>query len=69
MACIFSGAEKNFYILYTKQTDIFIGTVLLFTNLHVYLQKAEFVTSFVKFVCLILKTYTQLESAFHVVFF
>lgn len=36
--------QKSFYILYTKQTDIFIGTVLLFPNLHVYLQKAEFVT-------------------------
>lgn len=44
MACIFSVAEKEFLHTVHKTDDIFIGTVLLFPNLHVYLQKAEFVT-------------------------
>lgn len=45
MACIFSVAEKEFLHTVHKTDHIFIGTVLLFPNLHVYLQKAKFVYS------------------------
>lgn len=44
MACSFSVAEKEFLHTVHKRQHIFIGTVSLFPDLHVYLQKAEFVT-------------------------
>lgn len=45
MACIFSVAEKEF--LHTVHKDIFIGTVLLFPNLHyIYRRLSLLLTEF-----------------------
>lgn len=70
MACIFSVAEKEFYILYTKQTVYICRYSITVSKLACTFTEGAvcYSQSFVKFVCLILKSDTQLESAFHVVF-
>lgn len=62
--------KRSFYILYTKQTAYIYRYSITVSKLVCICTEGwvDYSQSFVKFVCLTLKTYTQLESAFHVVF-
>lgn len=71
MACIFSVAEKEFlHTVHKNRQQIFIGYSITVSKLACIFTEGGvcYSQSFVKFVCLILKSYTQFESTFHVVF-